>query len=250
MNSGGQIIRLTETTSTNNYTSELLRQSVIPDWTAVVASYQSSGRGQRTKSWQSDPGMNLLCTVFRKVQVAVEQQFFVSAATAVAVCDFLKAQGLAPSIKWPNDIMIDQHKVAGLLIENQVARQAIEQSIIGIGLNVNQREFDDFPWTATSLSLQTGLIYDLDVVLNGVLNALKNTMKQSFEEVHAQYTHYLFGRGKWCEVTQSGQKISGVLEGVSREGELMLRQEHVIYSYANASILSIESDDQGSSPVN
>lgn len=233
---------MTETDSTNNYTSKLLRQSVIQDWTIVVAAHQTGGKGQRGKHWNSEAGKNLLMTVYRYWNLSEISQFAISAATATAVSDALKAIGLAPKIKWPNDIFVDGAKVCGLLIENHLNDRRIEHSIIGIGLNVNQQVFPEFPWTASSLSLQLDREFDIDEIMHSIRQFLEYRFSNPRDSI-AQYNEDLLGRGNEIEFEAPDGILLGTLIGINDEGYLILRskEEGELREISNGSITSIES---------
>lgn len=115
---------------------------------------QSRGRGQRGNSWSSSAGANLtfsvvLCPGF----LETAQQFYLSKAVSLAVCDTVESFGVRPQVKWPNDIYIDGRKVAGILIENDLAGNFLSRSVVGIGINVNQTEFDPALPNPTSLAV-------------------------------------------------------------------------------------------------
>ena len=244
MNTSGQIIRLSEIDSTNNYTSELVRQSVIPDETTVVTDFQIQGRGQRDKMWQSDRGMNLLSSTYKKFQMPVSDQFHISASVAVAVCRLLSDNGLDAHIKWPNDIMIGGKKIAGLLVENQVSQSFIDHSIIGIGLNVNQSAFDDFPWPATSMLMETGQATDLNELLIDLRRHLFMALATNGLDIRDAYSRLMFGKGEIAEIESLGQLMVGRIKGVTNQGLLMVQlkseNEGQEMALANASIKKLQ----------
>ncbi|MDP4934375.1 MAG: biotin--[acetyl-CoA-carboxylase] ligase, partial [Salibacteraceae bacterium] len=151
----GNRIRLSVVASTNLYTTQLLGQCVIDEFTLVSAQFQEQGKGQRGKSWQSNAGENMLSSLVFLPKIKVKNQFLVSAATALSLIELLQNYGLIAQIKWPNDILVKGKKIAGILIENQIKGEKIESSVIGVGLNVNQSLFDAFDWEATSISIET-----------------------------------------------------------------------------------------------
>lgn len=249
MNSSGRIIRLTETGSTNNYTSDLVRQSVTSDWTVVMADFQSKGRGQRGKGWISDPGENLLCSVYRKLTLASKYQFFISASVALGVCNYLISKGVSASLKWPNDVVIGGRKIAGMLIENHVAFQSLEQSIIGIGLNVNQTEFPRFHWSATSMKMETGRSFDMDEVLADLLESLKVSMSESIESTLLEYQKLVFGMNERCILKIGDDLIEGEIRGIDGNGALIMETNKGLKGYSNGSIQRIGSASSGFSPA-
>lgn len=152
---GRTVIHLDRIDSTNNYARQLVRDKMPIEGTVVVAQVQTAGRGQRANTWLSQPGSNLTCSyILQPAFLAAPQQFLLGAAVALAVFDtVLKfVPKKAVHIKWPNDVLVEEKKIAGILIENSLRGNQIDHSVVGIGLNVNQTNFAP-ELNATSLSL-------------------------------------------------------------------------------------------------
>ena len=140
------IIWLDKTDSTNE---EAKRQISTLDNLSVLSAFeQTSGKGQRGNSWSSDAGKNLTFSIVMKYgcgtipEIRAIDQFVISEITALAVVELLSAYGIEAKIKWPNDIYVGDRKICGILIEHSVRDRMLSSSIIGVGLNVNQTEFD------------------------------------------------------------------------------------------------------------
>jgi BirA family biotin operon repressor/biotin-[acetyl-CoA-carboxylase] ligase len=163
-----KVLRFRELVSTNSFLKENFQGK--PQFTVVTADFQSAGRGQRGNSWESEPDKNLLFSMLYYPEVAIHprQQFQISKAVAVATVEVLEdllASVTHPEvcIKWPNDIYIGNGKVAGILIENSIAEGGrIAQSVIGIGLNVNQLEFRSDAPNPVSLIQYLGMETNLE----------------------------------------------------------------------------------------
>ncbi len=171
-------IYLTQT----NSTSDVLRQMAAEgeaddDFTSVVAGYQTNGRGQIGNHWESEPGQNLLIsTILHPHNLDVSQQFLLSIAATLAVRDTICSalpDALHPhvKVKWPNDIYVNDQKVSGILVENQLQGRLITQSIIGVGINVNQTKFAYAP-NPTSIKLLTNSDTSLYTLTDNFLQAL------------------------------------------------------------------------------
>lgn len=133
---------------TDSTNSDALRnRDTAADKTVWAAEYQSAGRGQRGNKWESKSGENLMFTIlFKPSSLRVKEQFSISAAVALGVVDYLSSIGLDASVKWPNDIYVGDRKICGILIENTLSCDRLSASIVGIGLNMNQRTFpSDLP---------------------------------------------------------------------------------------------------------
>ena len=135
------IIWMKSVDSTNNEAKR--RISDIDNLSVLSALEQTAGRGQRGNTWTSDAGANLMFSiVLKSPSLIVEDHFILNEIAALSVADFLSTYGIKAEIKWPNDIYVHEKKICGILIENSFHRKSISYSIIGIGLNINQRNFD------------------------------------------------------------------------------------------------------------
>lgn len=168
-----KIIELEETASTNSY----LRQMSEAEHGTVVATHrQTAGRGQRGNSWESEPGANLTFSVLvRTENIAPEKQMAISRATSLAIVQWLDRylpHGKHATIKWPNDIYVDDSKICGILIEHTLTSGRIERTIIGVGININQRTFHSDAPNPVSLTQLTGDTYPLDEMLREVASEI------------------------------------------------------------------------------
>jgi BirA family biotin operon repressor/biotin-[acetyl-CoA-carboxylase] ligase len=136
-------IHLPEVDSTNNYLLRQLAQGVdYPDGTVVYTTVQSCGRGQQGNSWESEPGRNLAFSLLLKPTfLPVTMSFALSELTALAIAETLDEYVPGFLIKWPNDIYHDDRKAVGILIENRLSGRTLSHSIVGVGVNLNQRVF-------------------------------------------------------------------------------------------------------------
>lgn len=167
---GKNMLFLTEVESTNTYAMHMLRNVNVIEGTVVYTDNQTKGKGQRGAVWNSLIASNITASVILKpVFLDVGKSFFLSKITALAVhdllTDILGNSHYDIKIKWPNDILVNSMKIAGILIENTYNHNHLHYSVIGIGLNVNQAEFDTINHTATSLKLLTGNMFSRDELL-------------------------------------------------------------------------------------
>ncbi|WP_317045245.1 biotin--[acetyl-CoA-carboxylase] ligase [Formosa algae] len=168
------IIKLDAIDSTNTFLKQLSSCEMVEDYTVVVAKEQTMGRGQMGTIWESETAKNLMFSVFKDVSfVPVEKQFYISMVTAIGIYKALKKLALPRvKIKWPNDILSADKKICGVLIENIVTSNGLRDSVLGIGVNVNQTDFVGLP-KASSLVNMVGRVFDLDEVLHHILVELK-----------------------------------------------------------------------------
>lgn len=225
-----RIIKLNAIGSTNTYLKELLRQRPLEDFTVVVTKDQFEGRGQRENSWQTEPNKNLTFSILcNSLNFEAGAQFKLNMIVSVAVYEIITALNIPKlSLKWPNDILSHNKKIGGILIENYVKNNKISNSIIGIGLNVNQTSFSNLQ-KASSLKIITGQQYDLDNIMFGLINNLKERLthwKSVEKELEINYESLLYRINKPSTFEdQSSNKFVAFIRGVTDSGELILELE-------------------------
>lgn len=223
-------IHLDEVDSTNNYARQLLHDSLPVEGTLITAAHQTLGRGQRQHTWESAPLVNITCSyIVRPVFLAADRQFALSAAVALALHDAVAV--LCPHsvdslrIKWPNDILIGSNKVAGILIENSLRGRNLDTCIIGIGLNVNQREFSE-GLRATSLAMLKGndlVVEDAQGILSLALDFRYAQLRcLDFSAIIDEYNRLLFGRNAWLSLVLNGVVTKAKILGAQHSGLLNL----------------------------
>ena len=223
---GQRLIFVPECQSTNSLLLDLASKSALPEGTVVITSNQFAGRGQRGNTWQATAGMNLTFSVlFKPSFFAVKDQFALTMVASLSVFDVLKEKNLEDTkIKWPNDILVGKKKICGMLIENSIQGEIINQSIIGIGVNINQTEFPIS--TATSLSLEAQKQFDLNEELNLLLEKLEKRYLQlrsgKLTDLKAEYLQNLLGLNQQQKFISNEQEFVGVIKAVSDLGELIL----------------------------
>jgi len=194
-----KFIHLSETESTNQSLRLLANAGKLANKSIVWTDYQTKGRGQAGNSWESAPGMNLLCSIlFYPFQLPANQSFAVLELAALSVKYTLDEYVSDISIKWPNDIYFQNKKISGILIENDIAEGLITRSIIGIGINLNQTKFESDAPNPVSLSMITGCTFDIEAVLNQ-LHANFTLLASEFESgmidrLHQKYCASLYHR--------------------------------------------------------
>jgi BirA family biotin operon repressor/biotin-[acetyl-CoA-carboxylase] ligase len=236
-----RIIQLESVQSTNGYLAEELRKSTRPGELAVIADYQESGKGQGENRWHSDRGENLLMSVLIFPEfLSASSQFHLSRVASLAIVTILKHENLLPVIKWPNDIIAGNGKIAGILIENGITGTYISYTIVGIGLNLNQQVFPDFPFPATSLLLETGKRSKPRVMADRLLDALMAGYVQlkggSVESLEDEYLEHLYRKDRPCEFIAGGEEFTGIIRGVNHLGELLVERDGRIDSYGSQQI--------------
>lgn len=232
------VIRLAETDSTNNYLRDLLAKERLPEGSVVATDFQSAGRGQVGNSWESERGQNLtFSVVVYPTSIPVRDQFLLSQVAALSVRDTFATYVDDISVKWPNDIYWKDKKICGMLIENDVMGQNIAQSIIGIGMNINQRVFRSDAPNPVSLAQATGKDYDLRKMLSLFLSKFYSRYLQLLqgetESLRAEYRRHLFRGDGFHRFRDSQGIFDGRIAGIEPDGHLLLEDsEGNVRSYA------------------
>ena len=218
----------------------LADRSSLPEGAVYAALFQTSGRGQRGNSWKSASGLNLMFSVLlRPSGLPASGQFAISEAITLGITDYLAGRGVEARIKWPNDIYCGDRKICGILIENSLEGDKVADSVVGIGLNLNQKEFDPSAPNPTSLSLLTGLSYSLEEELQELLVHIFKRC-ESFEGLEREYLGRLYRIGEWHEFIDCrgtgdnltptteeipGRRFTGRITGLAPGGLLRIETE-------------------------
>lgn len=218
------IYHIHSTTTTN----DLLRDEKYREGDVVWADFQTAGRGQRGHKWSSDAGENLLFSVaLEPAFLPVTEQFLLSETVALSLSDLLADYGIATKIKWTNDIYVGDRKIVGILIEHIYSGAKLTRTIVGIGLNVNQCEFDPSLPNPTSMALQTGKRYDLREVLEHFVARLMYNYEQlrqgAGQRIQSRYIASMYRRGEQHTFAlPDGTRFRGTILGVRPSGELII----------------------------
>ncbi len=220
------VVYVPECHSTSSLLLELSDKTNLPEGTVVITNHQTKGRGQRGNTWEAASGMNLTFSILlRPGFVSVPEQFIITQAISLALADYLRERGASPvKIKWPNDLLIGDKKVAGILIENAVAGTTIQQCVVGIGVNINQKVFD--VRTATSLSLAVGQPFSLPdewaLLIEKVEQRYMQLKHSNKSTLQADYFQLLYQLGEcaWFEVDAA--PVSGTIQSVDANGRLLV----------------------------
>jgi BirA family transcriptional regulator, biotin operon repressor / biotin---[acetyl-CoA-carboxylase] ligase len=224
---GKNVVFVPECHSTNTLATQLSQNSAVGEGTVVITRFQTAGRGQRGNTWSVEPGQNLtLSVVLTPGFLAVRHQFQLNIMTSLAVRDTLVDLLHIPdiSIKWPNDILVHGKKISGILIENQLTGSSIQNSIVGIGVNVNQTRFEIS--TATSMKNEANQQFDLQHVfemLLGKIEARYLQVKQSKQSVQlTEYLYSLYRRGERHLYEADSDQFEGEIVGIDDGGRLAI----------------------------
>ena len=228
-----KIIKINATNSTNSFLKELAQNSSLDEVTVAVTNNQTSGRGQMNNSWISEPYKNLTFSLFTTLKkVKVEHQAYLNFAVSLAIYDVLLEYDVPNLyIKWPNDIMSGKKKICGILIENTFYHSRIKNTIIGIGLNVNQEKFHKNLTNASSLKIILKKSIELEALMNTIINHINLKIScvelKNFNQIYNRYHQALYKKG--IPTTFLNQKTKqlfmGIINGVSSSGNLQIQLE-------------------------
>ena len=228
------LIKLSAIDSTNTFLKNLASSENVQNFTTVVAEHQTNGKGQRGANWIIEPGKNLTFSVLYANSLSSNRSLFtLNVIVAVSVVEGLQIESnLNFSIKWPNDILSDNKKIAGILIENSIKSQTEIQSIIGIGINVNQEIFENLP-QASSLLLLEHKKTDKDLLLKNIVSRLEYNLNQlnHLEESYfwKKYHASLFKREIVATFENlKGERFVGKIIQVTPEGKLKVQLEDAL----------------------
>ena len=225
--SASKIIKVNATRSTNDKVKMLIKSKKILSGDLIVAKYQYGGRGQRMNKWYSSYGKNLLCSLFYKpCGMKSDRTFLINQAVSLAVLKTIrKFNNEKCLIKWPNDILSVNKKIAGILVENSLSSDKVNHSIIGVGININQVFFKSLP-NATSIKK----VSNKNIVVENVLKELIDSYKYYFTKINDikyindEYNQNIYGK-EGCKFILNGKTFNGKIISISNTGVIKLNKD-------------------------
>ena len=232
---GKNLMILPECPSTNTLAAELSQAGQAPEGTVVITHNQTSGRGQRGNTWESGKGLNLtFSSVLHPGFLTASRQFQLNKVIALAVHDVVKKY--TPEqvrVKWPNDIMVGNKKVCGILIENQVTGEKLSRSIAGIGLNVNQSEFSS-P-LASSVSIHSGKAIDLVTMFEDLLQSIEwrylQLKNKQADKLDGDYLDSMFRINETHKFIVGDKETDAMIVNVDSSGKLIMKINNEMRSF-------------------
>jgi BirA family biotin operon repressor/biotin-[acetyl-CoA-carboxylase] ligase len=230
---------INQVNSTNNYIKNLNAENGLVVYTA----HQTAGRGMASNTWESEPNKNLLCSVLLEFHfVKIEHQAYINMAISIALQTVIKNIIQKNCfIKWPNDIYIEHKKIAGILIENAIQGTVLKQTIIGIGLNVNQIFFEN----KNAISLKNILNHDLEIEtilhqLTHEINIVYQTLKKgNYNQISEQYNQLLYRKNENCQFIVNSNICEGTIVNVNNYGLLQVIIDNKLQEFAHKEIAMI-----------
>ena len=217
--------------STTASTNDDARDEKYREGDVVWADFQTAGRGQRGHEWHSRKGENLtFSVVLEPTFVPIAEQFSLSEVVALSLVDMLTEYGIEAKIKWTNDIYVGDRKLVGILIEHSLAPTSLRRTVVGVGINVNQIEFDASLPNPVSMAQLLGKELDAEQVLKCFLNHLQHNyelLREGGAEVlHDRYNALLYRKNEYhTYALPSGEKFSAKIVGAAPSGALRLENK-------------------------
>jgi BirA family biotin operon repressor/biotin-[acetyl-CoA-carboxylase] ligase len=216
-----------EIDSTNGEMNRLIIAEDLSEGTIIRTAYQHAGKGHAGNSWQSERGQNLLFSMLLKPDfLSPEKAFHLSRIASLSLYDIIDNQCDGVQIKWPNDMLVRDQKMAGILIENMIVNHTISHSIIGIGVNINQTTFDLSHPAPTSLKIEKGCHIDIDSLLVEFRSSLErwyNTLITGNERMIMEtYNQRLYLMGVRADYRSEAGRFTATIRDVHPSGELVL----------------------------
>lgn len=227
---GKNTISLLNVTSTNVYARKLISEGSPEDGTIVIAGEQTQGKGYGENTWVSKSGKNLTFTIILYPYfLKAEHQFLISKIISLGISDYLCKYLDDVTIKWPNDIYVDNGKIAGILIENDLIGSKIKSSIIGVGLNINQQNFpDDLPNPVSLIQVMErkfSLKKEFEK-LSGCLDFRYRMLREEkTDKINRDYHEKLYRLKEFNQFKTEDQQFTARIIGVSDFGQLILEDK-------------------------
>lgn len=234
--------------STNRYLYQMGEE--YPEWTVVIAETQTEGRGRQGREWVSPPGVGLWFSILLKPKIPVLYLNLMNLFTAYTLAQYLEktveyetGKRINIGLKWPNDLLIEDKKISGILLEANFSNKQFRYLVVGIGLNVNQTA-DDFPgqiaMQAGSLRLATNRLWEREKLFAGFLKfyyqRYLDVFPNNINNVVGLYLSKALFRGKRITVRQGGEEVSGVFQQLTPEGYLVLKTSRGIRTILSGDI--------------
>lgn len=221
--------------STNNYAMLLIDANKAQHGLTITTREQTAGKGQRGRMWVDAPGESLLMSIIISPGQPIREQFAFNASVAVAVAEVLQKiyNKWKVCIKWPNDIIINDKKAGGILMENVLRGNQWAYSVIGLGLNVKQGKMPDELPNSISLKMASGIDFDIKELMNGIRENIIRVANEPMpgEKSMKVYNGYLFKRGMKQAFIDNKYKWTATIVEAKSDGTLELQYEDGSVTY-------------------
>jgi BirA family biotin operon repressor/biotin-[acetyl-CoA-carboxylase] ligase len=226
---GRRVLVFSSVDSTNTTAQDLAKRG-FPEGTVVIADSQVRGRGRHGRRWFSPPRRNLYMSILLRPPLAAREAFMLTLMSATSCCRAVRdCTALPVSIKWPNDIVCNERKLGGILIETKPEGDGMRHAVVGIGLNVNTEEadlVDEIKETATSLRIETGATWERNDISASLIRTLDRHYRDLCEKgagyIREEWLKLASTIGRAVRVTAHGAVVKGVAVDIDESGSLVL----------------------------
>ncbi len=234
---GKNTIFLDKIDSTQIFATELTAKTSPIEGTCVRTDYQTAGKGQIGRYWHSAPKKNLLCSyILYPTFLNIEQSFYLNVMSSLAIFDLCHELSINAKVKWPNDIYVNNKKLAGVLVQNTLQGQNIKSTIVGIGLNINETNFPESLPNPTSIAQLLGQSCDIETLFLSLSQHLENRYlmlkNKKLDLLWADYHSSLYLLNQPSNfLTQEGKTFIGTIFGIEPNGKLRVEVNNNIESF-------------------
>ena len=230
-----RLIHLMETDSTSKSLKTISEKEELPSGSIVIADFQTAGRGQRDNTWESEAGKNLTFSIlFRPMDLPANMPFVISKMVSLSVKYMLDKYISGITVKWPNDIYYEDKKIVGTLIENTILQGKISQSIIGIGININQTEFRSNAPNPVSMSQIIDKSLDLMTIMEEFreifMKQSERINKKQFDSIHNEYLSSLYRKEGYHQYRDADGIFEAAIHDIEPTGYIVLKRANNAYS--------------------
>lgn len=235
---GNPTIELESVDSTNDYASKFILSDQVTDGTVISAQHQTKGKGQFGSQWLTVANQNLTVSIILKPKnLHIKYQFYLSVISSLAIRDMLHKYGIKANVKWPNDVYVNGRKISGILIQNTIVNSHIHYSIIGIGINVNQKVFNPSLPNPTSISKEINKNLSLLDIRQELYNNFESyyiDLKQGeFDTLLDTYKQHLYQKNEVKSYKlEDGSIINGIIRDVQENGKLDIELDNGINTFS------------------
>lgn len=214
----GQVLQIFGEVPSTMDIAKALGKTNSPEGTVILADTQTHGRGRHSRAWFSPAGKNIYGSIIFRPKYSLEETQRLLCLAIVATCQMISEQcGIKPKIKWPNDLVINDKKIAGFLLQNEIKGSELDFCILGVGINVNMVEKDlppELVGLASSLHIETGRIFPRSTLVASLLNLVEHWYtilnKEGFNKIKNTYLAYWQQLDQLIKIRQPGRTINGL----------------------------------------
>ncbi|MFO7851610.1 MAG: biotin--[acetyl-CoA-carboxylase] ligase [Bacteroidota bacterium] len=242
---GSNIIYREKVSSTNELAAEMLDKSIVPEGTVIYAADQYMGKGQRGNTWLSEAGKNLTASIILYPDtLEADQQFLISELISLSIAELLDTYCDSISIKWPNDIYYKDDKIAGILIENSLEGKRIQNSVAGVGININQNNFPPEIHNPVSLNIINKREYNIREILDEFCKVCDRwytrLKKDELDYINNKYQERLYRLGIPSVFITPEGRLRGIIKGIDRFGRIKIEKTNgdtVVYGFREIELI-------------